>query len=66
MIISKRSAEVDRCPLCWARTKYGVIAHLKVDHRRTEIEVHEIMERNAEGTLGWDPEVKRKKAALRT
>jgi hypothetical protein len=65
MIISKRSAEVDRCPLCCARTKHGVIVHLKLDHRRTEIETHEIMERNAEGTLGWDPEIKKKKAALR-
>jgi hypothetical protein len=45
--------------------KAWVIVHLKVDHRRTEIEAHEIMERNAEGTLGWDAEIKKKKAALR-
>ena len=65
MIISKRPTEVDRCPLCCTRTKHGVIVHLRVDHRRTEIEAYEIMERNAEGTLGWDPEIKKKKAALR-
>jgi hypothetical protein len=60
MIISKR------CPLCWAPTRHGVIRHLMVDHRRTEIEALALLERSAKGTLGWDPEVRRKKAALRT
>jgi hypothetical protein len=66
MMISKRSDEVERCPLCRARTNRGVIDHLKVDHRRTDIEAREIMARNAKGTFGWDPEMKKKKAALRT
>jgi hypothetical protein len=60
MIISRR------CPLCWAPTTLGVIKHLKVDHHRTEIEALALLERNAQGTLGWDPELKKKRAALRT
>ncbi len=64
MIISKKSTEANRCPLCCARTKHGVIKHLKVDHQRTEIDAREIMARSAEGTLGWDPEIRKKRAAL--
>jgi hypothetical protein len=60
MIISRR------CPLCWVPTTQGVIQHLKVDHRRTEIEALTLMERGANGTLGWAPELRKKKAALRT
>jgi hypothetical protein len=41
----------------------GVIKHLEVDHRRTETKALALMERSAEGTLGWDPETKKKKAA---
>ncbi len=59
MIISKR------CPLCWAPTTLGVIKHLKVEHRRTEIEALALMERSAQGTLGWDPELRKKRAAQR-
>ena len=60
MTISKK------CPLCWAPTMLGVIKHLKVDHHRTEIEALALMERSAQGTLGWEPELKKKRAALRT
>ena len=67
MIISKKDSQVDilRCPLCWAVSRHGVIEHLKATHRRTEIEAQQIMERNAQGTLGWDPEIRKKRAALR-
>src|SRR5260370_21873858 len=68
VMIGKKASEVDilRCPLCWALTRRGAIEHLKAAHRRTEIEAREIMERTAEGTLGWDPETRKKRAALRT
>jgi len=53
-----------RCPLCYVKLDSGVMDHLQRDHRRTDAEARELLERSVEGTLGWDPEVKKKKACL--
>ena len=49
------------CPLCSANAGIEIIEHLKREHRRTEAEAHAVMEREMEGTLGWDPEIKKRK-----
>ena len=49
------------CPLCSAAAEIEIIEHLKREHRRTEAEAHAVMEREMEGTLGWDPELKKRK-----
>jgi hypothetical protein len=38
----------------------GIFEHLKREHRRTEAEARALLERDAEGTLGWDPEIKKR------
>ncbi len=48
--------ETRRCPLCWARAEYGVVEHLRRDHRRSEIEARVLLERTNEGSLGWNEE----------
>ncbi|MGO9603703.1 MAG: hypothetical protein ACLQAT_09955 [Candidatus Binataceae bacterium] len=52
---------MNRCPLCSAITNLGVIQHLTKEHRRTEAEARALLERQMEGTLGWDPETKKRK-----
>jgi hypothetical protein len=44
----------ERCPLCYAFTRNGAIAHLERDHRRTYAEAWVLVERSKEGTLGWN------------
>lgn len=61
MGLIKKPADQRRCPLCSATVACGVIEHLKSDHRRTETEARALMERVIEGTLGWDPQVKKQK-----
>jgi len=56
---------MERCPLCSAQIKSGVLEHLEGDHRRTEFEARKLMERAAAGTLGWDPETKKKREISR-
>jgi hypothetical protein len=48
--------ETQRCPLCYIRAEYGVIDHLRRDHRRSEIEARTLVERSREGSLGWNAE----------
>jgi hypothetical protein len=57
----KKNSEANRCPLCSSITRRGVIEHLTSEHRRTEAEARALMEREMEGTLGWDPEIKKSK-----
>lgn len=54
--------ELKRCPLCYVRLERSVIDHLQRDHRRSYDDARALLERVVEGTLGWDPEVKKKKA----
>ena len=61
MGLIKKIFEPNRCPLCSSIAKLGVFEHLKNEHRRTEAEARALMERQMEGTLGWDPEVKKSK-----
>ncbi len=61
MRLIKRPVELNRCPLCSAITNLGVIQHLTKEHRRTEAEARALLERQMEGTLGWDPETKKRK-----
>lgn len=56
--------EPKRCPLCNVRLESGVINHLQRDHRRTYDDARALLERSVEGTLGWDPEVKKRKASF--
>ena len=42
-----------------------LLDHLQLDHRRTEIEARALVLRSVEGTLGWDPETKKNRAALK-
>ena len=42
----------ERCPLCYACTRYGAIEHLKRDHRRSYADACVLVERSKEGTLG--------------
>ena len=42
----------ERCPLCYACTRYGVIEHLERDHRRSYADACVLVERSKEGTLG--------------
>ena len=53
-----------RCPLCYVKLDSGVIVHLQRDHRRTDAEARELLQRSVESTLGWDPEIKKKKACF--
>jgi hypothetical protein len=62
-LIQKRV--VERCPLCSARIDRNVLEHLQHDHGRTEGEARALVVRSVEGTLGWDPETKKKKASLK-
>jgi hypothetical protein len=59
--IHKKTSYQRLCPLCSATTGISIIEHLKTEHRRTEAEAHALMEREMEGTLGWDPETKKRK-----
>ena len=61
MRFTKKTSDQRSCPLCFASTGSNVIEHLKTEHRRTEAEAHALMEREMEGTLGWDPEIKKRK-----
>jgi hypothetical protein len=45
---------MERCPLCYMRTKYGAIEHLEQDHRRTYAQACILVESGKEGTLGWN------------
>lgn len=56
--------ERKRCPLCYVRLERGVINHPQRDHHRTYDEARALLERSVEGTLGWDPEVKKRKACF--
>jgi len=60
MELIKKISEPNRCPLCHSSSASSVIRHLTSVHRRTEAEARELMEREMEGTLGWDPEVKKR------
>jgi len=53
-----------RCPLCNIQPANGVIEHLEHDHRRTDDEARALLERSMEGTLGWDPETRKRKNLL--
>ncbi|GEM_PF-3359146 len=55
----------ERCPLCFAHVQRGALEHLQLEHRRTAAEARALLERSAEGTLGWDPITKKQKAALK-
>jgi hypothetical protein len=59
--IIRKISEQKRCPLCSAIAAVEMIEHLKKEHRRTEAEARTLIERELEGTLGWDPEVKKRK-----
>jgi hypothetical protein len=59
--IHKKPSHQRLCPLCSASTGISIIEHLKTEHRRTEAAAHALMEREMEGTLGWDPEIKKRK-----
>jgi len=56
--------ETGRCPLCWATALYGVIEHLRRDHRRSEIEPRTLLERSNQGSLGWNAQGRKKGACL--
>ena len=60
MELIKKIFEPNRCPLCHSGSVSSVIEHLTSVHRRTEAEARALMEREMEGTLGWDPEVKKR------
>jgi len=62
MKITRKASEQKRCPLCSAIAAVEVIEHLKREHRRTEAEARVLLERAMEGTLGWDPEIKKRKS----
>ena len=49
------------CPLCYAFTRNGAIAHLERDHRRTYAEAWVLVERGKEGTLGRNAQNGRQK-----
>jgi hypothetical protein len=57
----KKPSELRRCPLCSTTALSGIFEHLRREHRRTEAEARALMERDMEGTLGWDPEIKKRK-----
>jgi len=59
--IHRKTSDQRLCPLCSATTGSSIIEHLKTEHRRTEAEAHALLEREMEGTLGWDPEIKKRK-----
>jgi hypothetical protein len=61
MPLISKNFERNRCPLCSSIKKLGVFEHLRSEHRRTEAEARALLERQMEGTLGWDPEVKKRK-----
>ena len=56
--------ETRRCPLCWVRAEYGVIEHLRRDHRRSEVEARALLERINEGSLGWNAEGRKRGVCL--
>jgi hypothetical protein len=58
---TKETSDQRLCPLCSATTGSNIIEHLKTEHRRTEAEARALMEREMEGTLGWDPEIRKRK-----
>ncbi len=60
MRFTKEPSNQRLCPLCSASTGSDIIEHIKTEHRRTEAEAHALMEREMEGTLGWDPEIKKR------
>jgi hypothetical protein len=60
-----RKNSIDTCPLCSATNERSILHHPRLDHRRTEAEARLLLERSAEGTLGWDPETKKNRAALK-
>jgi len=60
-----RKNSICTCPLCWASIERNILHHLQLDHLRTEAEARLLLERSAEGTLGWDPETKKNRAALK-
>ncbi len=59
-----RSFDSKRCPLCSGTVKDSMIKHLTSDHRRTEVEARALLQRSVEGTLGWDPEAKKRKESF--
>jgi len=61
MRIIRKASEQRRCPLCSAIAAVEIIEHLKREHRRTEAEARVLIERQIEGTLGWDPAIKKRK-----
>jgi hypothetical protein len=42
----------ERCPLCYACTRYGAIEHLERDHRRSYGDACVLVKRSKEGALG--------------
>ena len=58
------SGEARSCPLCSGAVTRSLIQHLITDHRRTEPEASALLYRSIEGTLGWDPEARKRKASF--
>ncbi len=62
---TKRTFDARRCPLCSGTViTCSLIQHLINEHRRTEPEARIVLHRSVEGTLGWDPEAKKKSASF--
>jgi hypothetical protein len=57
----KNDMYTEQCPLCYAFTRNGAIAHLERDHRRSYAEACVLVERSKKGTLGRNAQNGRQK-----